>query len=234
MATSSNINFPTSNYAAKVRESGVTDQPNFFAVPGPQGPPGATGQKGDTGSPGQPGKDGERGPRGEKGYPGIDGKSYFPSYEQNSGWGLYRNANSNSIPVGATRGDDGWVKLFINSDQPIEQFLPEDSVSLYSNNIKKINTRGLKVGAQLQITYNIELITFNSNTEVWLKSEFPELDDSVSTFCANLKYPHTYEMSIVQNLAILSDAHRIAGIVPNLRTDLDAAVKLKSIYISVY
>lgn len=234
MATSSSMDFPVSSYAAKVKTAPSPDQATFFAVPGPQGPQGPPGPKGDTGSQGESGKDGKDGLRGERGLTGKDGKSYFPVYEQNAGWALYKNNNTNTIPTGADRGEDGWVLLFINSENPIETFLPEGAVSLYTNDIKKINTRGLKVGAQLQITYEIEVITFNSNTEVWLKSEFPKLDSSVSTFCANLKYPHTYEMSIVQNIAIFSEAHKNAGLIPKIRTDLDAAVKIKSIYISVY
>lgn len=235
MAISSSMDFPKSAYAAKVRDSQPQQQEGqFFAVPGPQGPEGKQGPKGDSGDPGIPGKDGVPGPRGEKGSPGKDGKSYFPSYEQNAGWALYKNKNTNTIPTGADRGEDGWVGLFINPTDTIEQFLPEGCVSLYSNDIKKINTRGLKVGAQLQIIYYLEIITFNPNTEVWMKSEFLELDDSTTTFCANLKYQHNYEISVTHNLAILSEKHRVAGIIPKIRTDMDSAVKIKSIYISVY
>ena len=238
MATSSSMEFPKSAYAAKVRETSQTPQDGvFFAVPGPQGPQGIPGQKGEKGDRGASGEDGTRGPRGEQGFPGKDGqdgKSYFPKYEQNSGWALYKNKNTNTTPSGATRGEDGWVQLFINSEDKVEDFLPEGSVALYANDIKKINTRTLKVGSQLKIVYEIEVITFNSNTEVWMKSEFVDLDDSFTTFCANLKYQHTYEMSVTHNLVISSEKHRVAGIIPKIRTDLDSAVKIKSIYISVY
>lgn len=234
MAVSSSMDFPKSAYAAKVRESQPQQQEGqFFAVPGPQGPEGKPGPKGDKGDPGESvvGPKGERGPAGKD---GIDGKSYFPKYEQNAGWALYKNKNTNTTPTGATRGDDGWVRLIINATDSIEEFLPEDSVTLYSNDIKKINTRGLKVGSQIQITYEIEVITFSSNTEVWMKSEFLDMEDSVTTFCANLKYQHNYEMTVTHNLAIFTHKHRIAGIIPKIRTDLDSAVKIKSIYISVY
>lgn len=234
MAISQNMDFPKSGYASKVQESKSDESSMFFAVPGPKGDPGLPGPKGDPGLPGEPGKKGERGLRGEQGAPGKDGQSYFPKYEQNAGWGLYKNKNTNTIPTGAIRGEDGWVSLFINSSDTIEDFLPDGSVSLYSNDTKKINTRGLKVGSQVQITYNLEIITFSSNTEVWMKSEFFNLEDSNTSFCANLKYQHTYEMTVTHNLAVLSDKHRTAGIVPKIRTDLDAAVKIKSIYISVY
>jgi hypothetical protein len=236
MATSSNIDFPASNspYASKVKESQVPQDGVFFAVPGPQGPEGKQGPKGDKGERGSNGADGPAGPRGERGYAGKDGKSYFPKYEQNAGWALYKNKNTNTTPTGATRGEDGWVQLFINSDNPNESFLPEGSASLYSNDIRKINTRALKVGSQVQITYDIEVITFGSNTEVWMKSEFFGLDDSTTTFCANLKYQHTYEMSVTHNLVVSSEQHKNAGIVPKIRTDLDSAAKIKSIYVSVY
>jgi hypothetical protein len=233
MAISKNMDFPKSNYAAAVSQSNIAQDPTFLAVPGPAGPQGIPGPKGERGEKGDPGKDGAPGLRGERGAAGKDGKSYFPTYEQNVGWALYRNKNTNTTPTGATRGEDGWVQLFINADNEIESFLPEGSVSLYSNDIRKINTRNLKVGAQVSITYDIEIITFSANTELWMRSVFMGLDDNHTTFCANFKYQHNYELSISHKLFISSDTHRIAGIVPQIRTDMDAAVKIKSIYISV-
>lgn len=233
MAISQNMDFPKSAYASKVRESNSPQEPTFFAVPGAQGPEGPRGFKGDKGDKGDPGES-IVGPRGEPGRAGRDGKSYFPKYEQNAGWALYKNKNTNTTPTGADRGEDGWVGLFINSEGNLEDFLPDGSVGLYSNDIRRINTKGLKIGSQVSVTYEIEVITFNSNTEVWMRSEFPGLEDTATTFCANLKYQHTYEMTVSHNLSIKTDRHRIAGIVPKIRTDLDAAVKVKSIYISVY
>lgn len=232
MATSSNIEFPTSGYASKVKQSQSPQEPTFFAVPGPQGPAGKEGRPGPKGEKGDPGES-IVGPPGPKGSPGKDGKSYFPKYDQNVGWALYKNKNKNTVPTGAERGEDGWVSLYISPENSIETFLPEGSVSLYTADLRKINTRGLKVGAQLRISYEIEVVTFNSNTEVWMKSQFYGLDDSTTTFCANLKYQHNYEMTVTHTIAILSEAHKSAGIIPQIRTDLDSAVKLKSIYISV-
>ena len=228
MATSSNIEFPKSAYASAVSQSKESNSPTFFAVPGPQGEPGPKGPKGD------PGPKGEKGDPGQKGNPGKDGKSYIAPYGQGIGWALYTNKKTKTIPTGATRGEDGWVSMYIDPENIIEDFLPDGSVTLYSSDIRKINTRGLKLGAQLRITYNIEVITFNSNTEVWMKSQFLNLDDSISTFCANLKYQHNYEMSVTHDISIFTEAHKAAGIIPQIRTDLDAAAKLKSIYISVY
>lgn len=234
MAISSNMDFPKSNYASAVNQSKTSQDPTFFAVPGPQGERGPQGIPGPKGDRGDSGIDGKPGPRGEKGIPGKDGKSYLAPYGQGIGWALYTNKNTNTIPTGATRGDDGWVSMYIEPENKIEHFLPEGSVSLYSSDIRKINTRGLKIGAQLRIAYNIEVITFSSNTEVWMRSLFQGTENEITSFCANLKYQHTYEMSITHDLAIFSDEHRTAGIIPQIRTDLDAAVKIKSIYISVY
>lgn len=233
MAISQNMDFPKSAYASAVKESNKTLEPTFFAVPGPQGPQGKDGTPGPKGDKGDPGES-IIGPRGEMGAPGKDGKSYLPKHGQALGWALYKNKNTNTIPTGATRGEDGWVSIFINSNNPIEEFLPDGSSSLYSNEIRKINTKGLKVGSQIQIIYDIEVISFSSNTEVWMKSEFAGLEESMTTFCANLKYQHTYELSIIHNLTIFAEKQRMAGIVPKIRTDLDAAVKIKSIHISVY
>lgn len=236
MAISQNMDFPKSSYASKVQVSKVDESPTFFAVPGPQGPQGLPGPKGERGPAGQSGESvkGDKGERGASGKDGKDGKSYFPKYEQNAGWAVYVNDGYRVVATGATRGDDGWVSLYLPSNTSIEDFLPDGAVSLYSQEINKINTRGLKVGAQLRITYNIEVTTSNSNTEVWMKSQFLKLDESITTYCATLKYQHTYEISTTHNLAIFTEKHRVAGIVPQIRTDLDSTVKLKSIYISVY
>ena len=67
-----------------------------------------------------------------------------------------------------------------------------------------------------------------------MRSQFLGMEDSATTFCANLKYQHTYEISITHNLAIFTENHRIAGIVPQIRTDLDSAAILKSVHVSVY
>lgn len=233
MAISHNTEFPKSAYADKVN-SQQTDELTFFAVPGPSGPPGRDGVPGPKGEPGKTGNDGERGPRGPQGAPGKDGKSYFPSYEQNAGWAHYTNKLKNTIATGATRGDDGWVSLFMNVDESIEDYLPEGSVSLYSDGIRKINTLGLQVGSQLSITYEIEVVTFSSNTEVWMKSAFLNSTNEYTTFSAILKYQHTYELSVTHHMFVKNKNDKISGIVPQIRTDLDAAVKLKSISVSVY
>lgn len=230
------MDFPKSAYASKVRESKNSEEPTFFAVPGAQGPEGPRGPKGEKGNPGESivGPPGPRGNPGRDGKNGADGKSYFPSYGQHTGWAKYINSQKNTVPTGATRGDDGWVSLYISVGEALEEFLPEDAVSLYSQELRKINTRTLKIGSQISITYNLEIITFSSNTEVWTRSIFHKTENADTTFSAILKYQHTYDLSVTHNLFIDSKIEKEAGIIPQIRTDLDAAVRLKSINISVY
>lgn len=234
MATSSNLNFPTSGYASKVQASKTIEEPTFFAVPGPQGPAGPAGSPGKNGKDGEPGKEGKPGPKGIQGLPGQDGKTLIPMSNQEPGWAFYTNKNPKPSITGATRGVDGWVNLYLMPDVAFESFLPKNSAGLYSSDTRKINTRGLKVGAQLRIVYNLEVSTFSPNTEVWIKSEFSGVDSSTISFAAILKYQHIYELSITHDVFVMSESHRTAGIVPQIRTDLDAEVKIKSIHISVY
>lgn len=236
MATSSNLNFPTSGYASKVQASKTIDEPTFFAVPGPQGPVGPIGLKGEKGSSGESikGDPGEPGPAGKNGKDGKDGKSYFPVYKQNSGWAKYISDKVLELPIGSTRGVDGWVSFWINGDSKNENYLPEKSVSLYINDTKRINTKGLETGSQLQIVYDFQVTTFNNNTELWARSIFPGGKNLTTTFVASLKYQHTYDISVTHSLTIDSDLDKTKGIVPQLMSDLDAIASLKSIYISVF
>lgn len=233
MATSSNINFPTSAYASKVKASQQTEEPQFFAVPGPQGPQGPPGPKGDRGLPGESIK-GDKGDPGPSGKDGKDGKSYFPSYNQNSGWAKYHDSRDIQIPIGATRGDAGWVSFWVDSSSKNEKFLPQGSSSLYNPETRKINFRGLEIGSQVQVVYTFEISTFSPNTEVIARSAFQGLDKSVTTLVGSFKYQHTYDISIIHQLSIETQAEKTAGIIPQLMSDLDALASLKSIYISVY
>jgi hypothetical protein len=236
MATSSNINFPTSGYASKVQESKKIEEPQFFAVPGPQGPQGPPGPPGQKGAPGVPGESikGDKGDPGPAGKNGKDGKSYFPSYNQNAGWAKYSDARNKEMPIGATRGTDGWVSFWIDGSEKEERYLPSGSVSLYSPETRKINFRGLAIGAQVQIAYTFEITTLSPNTEVMSRSLFHGTDKSFVTLVGSLKYQHTYEISIIHQLTIESELDKTSGIVPQLMSDLDALASLKSIYISVY
>ena len=233
MATSSNINFPTSGYASKVKASQQVEEPQFFAVPGPQGPPGPPGPKGVTGPKGDSVK-GDKGEPGPAGATGKDGRSYLPSYNQNIGWAKYINENTKALPIGVTRGQDGWVSFWVESSNKVENYLPENSVSLYIDETRRINLKGVEIGSQIQITYEFDIETFGSNTEIWIRSLFPGTSKAVTTMLATLKYQHTYNISTTQHITVDSQLEKTSGIVPQLMSDLDALAALKSIYISVY
>jgi hypothetical protein len=243
MSISKSVDLPYSNnkkkYSARVEaESSATsaEVSNFLPVPGPQG---ATGSPGVPGRKGEKGEDGLKGDRGEKGIagaPGKDGKSYFPVYQQNSGWAVYENLSDKSYKLGATQGEDGWVKLFLDADgkRTNEKFLPEGAVSLYNKNTKKINLKGLKIGSQVQVVYNLELTTFSSNTEIWSRSLMASEERSVVSFEGTLKYQYEYDLAITHNFFVDNDGDRSFGVVPQFRTDLDSVARLKSVYISVF
>ena len=243
MAISKSVDFPYSNnkkkYSARVEaESSATAAENltYLPVPGPQGMPGSPGRNGQKGDKGDTGPKGEKGDKGDPGKPGRDGKSYFPTYQQNVGWAVYENRSLKTFKLGATQGEDGWVKLSVDGDGPRtnEKFLPEGSVSLYNKNTKKINFKALNIGTQVQIVYNLELTTFSSNTEIWSKSLTSSEDTSVVAFEGTLKYQYDYDLSITHNLFVDNDGDRSFGVVPQFRTDLDSVARLKSIYISVF
>jgi hypothetical protein len=235
------MDFPTNNkssYASKVESSkSFPEEGPFYAVPGPQGergPKGETGSKGSPGAPGKDGVDGKPGPKGEKGPAGKDGKSYETAYGQDPGWASYIDGKSFEINLGASQGTDGWVNMFMSKNLiSEEQFLPKDGVSLYSPETRYINLKGLKVGTQVQITYTFLITTFQSNTEVWMRSYFPNIEYEVTSFVASLKYQHEYLLSETHNIFIGGEDEKRAGIIPQIRTDLDALAKLKSIHISV-
>lgn len=236
--TSKDMDFPVSKkaYASKVIQDTAQQQPTFLPVPGPQGPEGKQGRQGEVGPAGPKGDRGEPGIPGVDGKDGKDGESYFPSYKQNAGWALYTNKNLKQIKLGASEGEDGWVSLYIdqNGSGTIEKYLPKESVSLYNTTSRRINTKGLKIGAQLQIVYNFEITTFSSNTEIWARSMFANSEISNTTFVANFKYDYIYEVSVTHNLSVTSEADKINGIVSQLRSDNTALATLKSVMISVY
>lgn len=238
--TSKNVEFPKSSksYGSKIQES--QEQVNsFFAVPGPAGPQGPAGPKGD---PGRPGDRGDKGDRGERGLPGKDGrdgkdgKSYFPIYQQNAGWAIYFDSNQKLIKLGADQGEDGWVDIFVdgNGSGTNEKYLPEESVSLYNPVTRKINTKHLKVGSQIALTYNFEVTTFNANTEIWARSLFPNSGISNTSFVANLKYDYTYDLSTTHFLTLISETDKSSGIVPQLRSDYTATAIIRSILVSIH
>ena len=240
MAASKSMDFPgskKSSYAAQVEQSqSSTYQENtlsFLPVPGPVGPQGPAGRDGKDGKEGPQGPEGKTGPKGIQGPNGKDGKSSLSSSGQQAGWASYINDNPVDIRLGATKGIDGWVSLFMSSEKSNEKFLPLDCVSLWNSHSRMLNFKGLNIGSQVFVTYNFELTTFNPNTEVWLRTFFPAHEQEVSYFVGSFKYQHTYGLSITQQLFIEDQAMWGNGAVPQIRTDFDASVILNSVYVSV-
>jgi hypothetical protein len=237
MASSKSMDFPVNNknnYAAKVQESQALFEsatPNYIPVPGPQGERGPAGKDG---KPGPEGPAGQKGEKGDPGKPGKDGKSLITTYAQNPGWASYSDNKSSIVKLGATRGVDGWVNLYISKDQIAEdRFLPESGVALYNPETKRINLKGLKIGSQIEITYSFAIETFHSNTEIWFRSFFPGSLAETTSFVGLLKYQHSYDLSVTHSIFLEKESDKISGIVPQIRTDFDSAARLKTIYISV-
>lgn len=246
MAVSKSVDFPgakKSSYAAQVEQSKTSTLPEntltFLPVPGPVGPQGPAGRDGKDGKQGPEGPEGKQGPRGEKGNPGkngIDGKdglSSLSSSGQQAGWAAYFSNKRKDIVLGANRGVDGWVTIFMPSNTSNENFLPSGTVSLWNENSRTLNFRGLKVGSQVFITYNFEITTFSPNTEIWLRTYLPESQKDVTSFLGSLKYQNVYTMSTTQQLFIENQGVWSEQAVPQVRSDFDSSIFLTSIYVSV-
>ena len=246
MASSKSMDFPgakKSSYAAQVEQSqSLPYQENslsFLPVPGPVGPQGPSGKDGRDGSIGPEGPEGKQGPKGEKGpsgkngINGKDGISSLSSSGQQAGWAGYFNQEPASIRLGANRGSDGWVTLFMSSETGFEDYLPKDTVSLWNHHSRMLNFKGLKVGAQVFLTYNFELTTLTPNTEVWLRTYFPSNEQEFLQFVGSLKYQNSYNLSVTQQIFVENQKMWGNGAIPQLRTDFDASVILNSIYVSV-
>lgn len=241
MAVSKSMDFPgakKSSYAAQVEQSNslqVNDGSlSFLPVPGPQGLPGPSGMDGKDGAQGPQGNPGPQGPKGERGLSGKDGKSSLSSSGQQAGWASYNNTNESEIRLGVTKGDEGWVNVYVIANKNVnEKYLPEEAVSFWNDNTRMLNFRGVKEGSQAFITYNFELTTYTSNTEVWIRTFFPNTDKDISQFVASLKYQHTYPISVTQQVFIENEKMWTNGAYPQIRTDYDSSVVMKSIYVSV-
>lgn len=241
MAISKSVEIPgevKSAYAAQVLKSQINqDQPssNFLPIPGPEGPRGAKGDRGEKGDKGDKGDPGEKGQRGEKGQNGQNGLSSLSSSGQQAGWAAYFNTNTRQFQTGALKGIDGWVNLAIQTDtsKDIEKYLPDGCVSFWNPNSYRLNFRGLKEGSHVFITYNFNIETYMSNTEVWFKTFFPDANKEIQTFVASLKYQSKYDLSVTQDFFIENKDIWMSQGLPQIRTDFDASVLINSIYISV-
>lgn len=232
------MDFPSSgkgNYASKVQESQISSSaPNYLPVPGPQGERGPAGSAGKDGKPGLDGKPGPKGEKGDPGKPGKDGQPFVPAYAQNPGWARYSDKDPSTVRLGATRGVDGWVSLYIGKNHEFEhKYLPQGGIALYNLEAKKINFKALKLGSQIQITYSFAVETLYSNTEVWFRSFSPDSLAETTSFVGSLKYQHSYDLSITHDIFLEKEFDKTSGIVPQIRTDLDAIARLKTIHISV-
>lgn len=237
MSVSKNMDFPVSkksSYSQLIHQTQPEENSvSYIPVPGPQGPKGDPGSAGVRGERGERGEKGDAGPKGDPGKNGKDGKTYLPVYEQDTGWAKYVNNLESPIRLGATRGTDGWVNFSVDDKNPLEKYLPRDSVSLYNVNSKKLNFKGIKLGSRVNITYNFEIETFSSNTELWCRTMLSSPETSSTTLVGNLKYQFTYDMSVTQSVFVENEADRIHGGIPQLRTDMDAIARIKSIHVSV-
>jgi hypothetical protein len=242
MAASKSMDFPSakkSSYAAQVEQSQTTTyQENtlsFLPVPGPQGPQGPAGKDGKDGLPGPAGPEGQKGPKGEKGQSGQNGLSSLSSSGQQAGWASYTNSITKPIKLGISQGNDGWVTLILDTKDKTqnEKYLPKGCTSLWNSHQRALNFHGIKEGSQIFVTYNFELTTYTSNTEVWLRTYFAGKDQEFVHFVGSLKYQNTYNLSVTQNIFIEDQYMWGSGAVPQIRTDFDASVILNSVYVSV-
>ena len=236
MAVSKSMDFPggkKSSYAAQVEQSQASpyqdNSLSFVPVPGPEGPPGPAGKNGSQGP------EGKVGPQGPPGPSGKDGKSSISASGQQPGWASYTNTIEKPTKLGISEGDDGWVTLILDTKDKTqnEKYLPKGCTSLWNSHQRALNFHGIKEGSQVSVTYNFELTTYTSNTEIWLRTYFASNDQEFVQFVGSLKYQNTYSLSVTQNIFIEDQAMWGNGAVPQIRTDFDASVIFNSVYVSV-
>ena len=246
MAISKNMDAPKARYAEAIKSTKVEESSNteYIAVPGiqgergdagPAGPQGPEGPRGERGIPGKDGKDGPQGPQGPKGDAGRGGgEGYESPSGQYPGWAYYENKNKKPLLLGPERGDDGWVNILMNddADSNILKFLPEGSVSLWNSYTQRINFKQLKVGARVDIRYDIALTTDTNSTEAWIRTYIPKVE-SPTGYIGMLKYKYPYEMSVNQTLYVDLSKIRSEGGIIQARADNESTIMLKGMYISV-
>jgi Collagen triple helix repeat (20 copies) len=243
MAISKSMDGPArkSNYAAQVEQSQYQENTlSFLPVPGPAGPQGQQGPKGEKGLQGEKGDKGDKGDPGKNGINGkdgkngIDGKSMLSPSKQMIGWGYYENQNQQEQRTGIDKGEDGWVNLLMsgNSENTNETYLPHGNVSLWNKTTEKLNFRTLNAGAIVKICYNVSLITYMNNTEVWFKTFLDNEEISPISYIGNLKYQYTYDFSVEQTVFVKDAKIQSFGGIPQIRTDNPCEAILKSVYVS--
>jgi hypothetical protein len=242
MAISKNMDFPKPKYSEAIKSNQSNSHANveYVAVPGIQGekgdigPKGDKGDKGDVGPQGPRGDEGKVGPRGERGEPGKGAQGYDSPSGQYPGWAYYENNDKKLIFLGPSRGDDGWVNITMKDDQDanILKFLPANSVSLWNTVTQRINFKQLKIGAKIDIRYDIILTTEANSTEAWIRTFIPKVE-SPTAYIGMLKYKYPYEMSVNQTLYVDISKIRSEGGIIQARADNESTIILKGLYISI-
>ena len=243
MAISKNMDAPKAKYSDAIQSTKNTNSSNteYIAVPGiqgekgevgPAGPPGPQGEKGERGIQGKEGREGPKGPKGDPGKGG--GQGYDSPSGQYPGWAYYENKNKKAIFLGPDRGDDGWVNILMDDDldNSILKFLPEGSVSLWNSASQRINFKQLKVGARVDIRYDIALTTDTNSTEAWIRTYIPKVE-SPTGYIGMLKYKYPYEMSVNQTLYVDLSKIRSEGAIIQARADSESTIFLKGMYIAI-
>jgi hypothetical protein len=236
MAKSMDFPGKAKKYSDNLNQSYELEQPlSYIAVPGPQGERGQKGDKGETGPEGKQGPKGDAGKPGKDGRDGKAGESSLSPSGQRTGWALYENLSKKQVSLGATKGNDGWVRLNVDclGSGTNEKYLPENGVSLFNPTTQKVNLRGLKIGSIITIRYDIILTTFSNNTEVWFRTMIPDHEKHPTTFAGNLKYQFDYDMSIEHSFFLENEKMQNAGAFPEILTDNDSMVATKAMYIFV-
>lgn len=230
------MDFPKKKYSETVESTNSNTE--YIAVPGIQGEKGEVGPKGPEGPPGPKGDrgiQGKEGPQGPKGDPGRGGgEGYESPSGQYPGWAYYENNNKVPIFLGPDKGDDGWVNILIedNASNNMLQFLPLGSVSLWNSVTQRINFKQLKVGAKVDIRYDILLTTETNSTEAWIRTYIPRVE-SPTGYIGMLKYKYPYEMSVSQTLYVDISKIKSEGGIIQARTDSQSTIILKGMYISI-
>lgn len=237
MSISKNMDSPFSNknnYAKNV-QSFESNPLSFLPVPGPQGERGPKGDPGTPGMDGSPGPAGPKGDKGEKGKDGKDGRDILSPSGQNIGWAFYDSLKEKYFQLGADQGEDGWVNVFIDGigKNTIEEYIPKGSISLWSQEAKRINFKTLNVGSIISVRYDIEIETFSNGVEVWMRTLLSDSIHTPTTYVGMLKYQYVYDLSIEQNFAVSDRQSQIFGGIPQIRTDSPSSVRLKALHISV-
>lgn len=237
------MDFPKKKYseAVQLTQGSFSNNTEYIPVPGMQGekgeigPIGPIGPEGPRGERGITGKEGKQGPQGPKGDPGKGGgEGYESPSGQYPGWAYYENIDKTPIFLGPNRGDDGWVDILMRDDKDssILKFLPVGSVSLWNSYTQRINFKQLKVGARVDIRYDIVLTTDTNSTEAWIRTYIPKVE-SPTGYIGMLKYKYPYEMSVSQTLYIDILKIKSEGGIIQARTDSESTIILKGVYISV-